>query len=109
MTRNATIVGTGHYLPPIERSNASMRERFGEALHKFEASSGITTRWYAPEDRATSELAVAGGEAGKAALKDAGYQARRLDVILLGTDRPDYNAPATSVVTQHKLGAVNAG
>jgi len=106
MTRNATIVGTGHYLPPIERSNASMRERFGEVIDKFEASSGITTRWYAPEDWATSDLAV---EAGKAALKDAGLQASDLDMIILGTDSPDYITPATSVVTQHKLGAVNAG
>jgi len=106
MTRNATIVGTGHYLPPIERSNASMRERFGEVIDKFEASSGITTRWYAPENWATSDLAV---EAGKAALKDAGLQASDLDMIILGTDSPDYITPATSVVTQHKLGAVNAG
>ena len=30
-------------------------------------------------------------------------------MILLGTDSPDYTTPATSVVVQHKLGAVNAG
>jgi len=106
MSRFATIVGTGHYLPPIERSNASMREKFDEVIDKFEASSGITTRWYAPDDWATSDLAV---EAGKAALKDAGLQPADLDMIVLGTDSPDYITPATSVVVQHKLGAVNAG
>ena len=106
MSRFATIVGTGHYLPPIERSNASMREKFGGVIDKFEASSGITTRWYAPDDWATSDLAV---EAGKAALKDAGLQPSDLDMIVLGTDSPDYITPATSVVVQHKLGAVKAG
>src|SRR5208282_3691151 len=32
-----------------------------------------------------------------------------VDLIILGTDSPDYITPATSVVLQHKLGAVNAG
>jgi 3-oxoacyl-[acyl-carrier-protein] synthase-3 len=106
MTRNATIIASGCYVPPIERSNAAMRERFGEVIDKFQASSSIKTRWYAPDDWATSDLAV---EAGKAALQDAGLQAADLDMILLGTDSPDYITPATSVVVQHKLGATNAG
>ncbi|HZW04459.1 MAG TPA: ketoacyl-ACP synthase III [Anaerolineaceae bacterium] len=106
MTRYATIIGSGHYLPPIERPNSEMRARFGEVIDKFEASSGIQTRWYAPDDWATSDLAA---EAGKAALKDAGLQPEDLDMIILGTDSPDYITPATSVVAQHKLGACNAG
>jgi 3-oxoacyl-[acyl-carrier-protein] synthase-3 len=106
MTRNATIIATGCYVPPIERNNAPMRERFGEVVDKFQASTGIKTRWYAPTEWATSDLAV---EAAKAALQDAGLQATDLDMILLGTDSPDYVTPATSVVVQHKLGATNAG
>lgn len=106
MTRYATIIGTGAFVPPIQRSNAAMFERFGEVVNKFEASSGIKTRWYASDDWATSDLAV---EAGKAALRDAGLQPSDLDMIILGTDSPDYITPATSVVVQHKLGAVNAG
>jgi 3-oxoacyl-[acyl-carrier-protein] synthase-3 len=102
MSRYATIVGTGSYLPPIERSNAEMAEKFGEVIGKFEKSSGITTRFYAPDDWVTSDLAV---EAGKAALQDAGLKADDLDMIILGTDSPDYITPATSVVVQHKLGA----
>ena len=106
MARFATIIGTGHYLPPIERSNAEMREKFGEVVDKFQKSSGITTRFYAPDDWVTSDLAV---EAGKAALKAAGIRPEDLDLLILGTDSPDYITPATSVVAQHKLGAVNAG
>lgn len=106
MSRHATIIGTGMYLPPIERTNASMREKFGEVIDKFGKSSGIQTRWYVPDDWATSDLAV---EAGRAAMADAGVKATDIDMILLGTDSPDYITPATSVVVQHKLGATNAG
>ena len=106
MTRSAAIISSGHYLPPIERTNDSMREKFGEVVGKFEASSGIKTRWYARDDQVTSDLAV---EAAKAALKQAGLQPDDLDMILLGTDSPDYITPATSAVVQYKLGATNAG
>ena len=106
MTRYATIISTGAYLPEIERSNASMAEKFGEVVGKFEASSGIRTRFYAPDNWATSDLAV---EAGKKALAKAGLKPEDLDLIILGTDSPDYITPATSVVTQYKLGAKNAG
>jgi 3-oxoacyl-[acyl-carrier-protein] synthase III len=106
MSRYATIISTGSYLPPIEHNNAELAARFGEVVGKFEKSSGITTRFYAPENWVTSDLAV---EAARAALKDAGLQPEDLDLIILGTDSPDYITPATSVVVQHKLGAVKAG
>ncbi len=113
MTRYATIIGTGRYLPPNEMPNAKLKEFLGqsnpklpEVVDKFEASSNIKTRWYAPDDWATSDLAA---EAGKDALKDAGLKPEDLDMILLGTDSPDYITPATSVVVQHKLGATKAG
>lgn len=106
MSRYATIISTGAYLPEIERTNASMAERFGDVVNKFEASSGIRTRFYAPDDWATSDLAA---EAGKKALEKAGLKPEDLDLIILGTDSPDYITPATSVVVQHKLGATRAG
>jgi 3-oxoacyl-[acyl-carrier-protein] synthase-3 len=106
MSRYATIISTGAYLPEIERTNASMAAKFGEVINKFEAPSGIRTRFYAPDDWATSDLAV---EAGKKALEKAGLKPEDLDLIILGTDSPDYITPATSVVTQFKLGAKNAG
>jgi 3-oxoacyl-[acyl-carrier-protein] synthase-3 len=108
-TRSARIVSTGRYLPPIEVSNDTLRERFAhipDFVDKMEASTGIFKRWYAPEDWATSDLAV---EAGRQALDRAGRTPEEVDLILVGTDSPDYITPATSVVVQHKLGAVNAG
>lgn len=113
MNRYATIIGTGRYVPPIEVTNEDFKEKMAkvspklpEVVDKFEASSNIQTRWYAPDDWATSDLAV---EAAKDALDDAGLKAEELDMILLGTDSPDYITPATSVVVQHKLGATKAG
>ncbi len=113
MTRYATIIGSGSYIPVIEISNATFAEWMGElspklaeVVGKFEASSGIKTRFYAPDDWATSDLAA---EAAKAAIADAGIKPEDIDLVILGTDSPDYITPATSVVVQHKIGAVNAG
>ena len=113
MTRYATILGTGMYIPENEISNETFAQWMGEVspklaevVFKFENSSGIKTRFYAPDDWATSDLAY---EAGKAAIADAGLTPEDIDLVIVGTDCPDYITPATSVVTQYKLGCVNAG
>jgi 3-oxoacyl-[acyl-carrier-protein] synthase III len=106
----ANIVSTGSYLPEIEVTNDALRERFRDAapefVDKMEASSGIRSRWYAPADWAASDLAL---RAAQQALERAGKKPEDLDLIILGTDSPDYITPATSVVLQAKLGAKNAG
>jgi 3-oxoacyl-[acyl-carrier-protein] synthase-3 len=109
MTRHAAIVSTGCFVPPIEVPNDVLRERFAHIpsfVDKMEESSGIRTRWYAPDDWATSDLVV---EAARQALERAHLAAEALDLILVGTDSPDYITPATSVVAQYKLGAKRAG
>jgi 3-oxoacyl-[acyl-carrier-protein] synthase-3 len=107
--RCATIISTGRYVPEIEVTNDMLRERFRnipDFVDKMEASSGILTRWRAPEDWATSDVAL---PAARQAIERAGRKPEDLDLIILGTDSPDYITPATSVVLQHKLGAKNAG
>ncbi len=109
MTRYGTIVSTGRYIPEIEVSNDVLRERFAHLPHfvdKMESSTAIRTRWWAPEDWCTSDIAL---PAAQQALERAGRRPEDVDLIILGTDSPDYTTPATSVVLQHKLGAVNAG
>ena len=109
MTRFATIVSTGRYIPEIEVSNDELRKRFAhipDFVDKMEESTGIRTRWWAPEDWCTSDIAL---PAARQALERAGRKPEDVDLIILGTDSPDYTTPATSVVLQHKLGAVNAG
>jgi 3-oxoacyl-[acyl-carrier-protein] synthase III len=108
--RDARITATGRYLPEIEVSNDTLRSRFEERfpgfVDKMEASSGIRRRWHAPAGWSTSDLAL---PAARQALERAGKKPEDVDLIILGTDSPDYITPATSVVLQHKLGAKNAG
>jgi len=108
--RYAKIVSTGRHLPPIEVSNDVLRQRFDalvpQFVDKMEQSSGIRSRWHAPEDQATSDVAL---PAARQALERAGLRPEDLDLVVLGTDSPDYTTPATSTVLQHKLGAKNAG
>jgi 3-oxoacyl-[acyl-carrier-protein] synthase-3 len=108
--KHATIVATSAYLPEREITNDMLRARFHaqapEFVDKMEAASGIRSRWAAPADWASSDLAL---RAAQTALQRAGKRADELDLIILGTDSPDYITPATSVVLQSKLGAKNAG
>jgi 3-oxoacyl-[acyl-carrier-protein] synthase III len=109
--RHAQIVATGRYVPEIEVTNDELRRRFAgganaDVIDKLEASTAIRTRFYAPDDWAASDLAV---RAARAALDRAGVAPTEVDLLLVGTDSPDFVTPATSVVVQHKLGATNAG
>src|SRR5208283_5366198 len=109
MDRYAVITAMGSHLPGIRVHNDDLRQRFAhlpDFVDKMEESSGIRCRWHAPEDWATSDLAL---PAARQALERAHKRPEDVDLIILGTDSPDYITPATSVVLQHKLGAVNAG
>src|SRR3990172_3424025 len=110
MPRYGTIRSTGRYLPEIEVSNDALRQRFEKLVpgfvDKMEEATAIRKRWYAPEGWSTSDLAL---PAARQALERAGRAPEEVDLIILGTDSPDYLTPATSVVLQHKLGAKNAG
>jgi len=111
MARIAQIVSTARYLPERLVTNAELAERFtalGEPtiIDKFAAATSIAQRYYAPEGWATSDLCV---PAAKEALKRAGRKPEDVDLIIVGTDSPDYITPDTSGVVQHKIGAKNAG
>ncbi len=110
MARTARIVSTGRFLPPSARSQRRaappFRRTCPSSWTRWRPASGIRSRWYAPEDWATSDVAL---PAARQALERAGRRPEDVDLIVLGTDSPDYVTPATSVVLQHKLGATNAG
>ena len=60
-----------------------LRERFKhipEFVDKMEASSGIKTRWHAPENWATSDVAL---PAAKLAVERAGQKPEDVDLIIL--------------------------
>jgi len=107
--RHADVTATGSYLPEIEVPNDLLRERFAhldDFVDKMEERTGIRRRWYAPDHWATSDLAL---PAARQALERAGRRPEDVDLLIVGTDSPDYLTPATSTVLQHKLGATNAG
>ena len=107
MTRSATLVATARYLPEREVTNRALRAAFpGDVIDKLEAATGILTRFHAPPTWAASDLAL---PAARMAVERAGLTPDQLDVVIVGTDTPDYLTPATSVVLQHKLGATRAG
>lgn len=109
-SRVARLVSTGVHLPERVVTNDDLRETFArtapEFVDKMEASTGILRRLRASEHDATSDLAV---RAARAALESAGREPADIDLIVVGTDSPDYVTPATSVVVQAKLGARRAG
>ena len=105
--RDAKIIGTGVYVPERIVTNAELSENLGQDIDEFVTNVvGIRERHIAAEDESTADLATAAAEN---ALRDSGISASDLDLILLATDTPEYISPATSVIVQQRLGAINAG
>lgn len=105
--QHAQILSTGSYVPERVVTNAEIDEILGEPTSDWLIENvGIRQRHWMTPDQTTSDLVV---EASRRALERAGIGPETLDLIILSTDTPDYLSPGTSVVVQHKLGAVNAG
>jgi len=104
---NANIVGTGIYVPEKIVTNDDLSRILGEDINEFVTNVlGIHERHVCAENESTADLAT---NAGRQALENANIDAADLDLIILATDTPEQLSPATSVVVQHRLGAVNAG
>src|SRR5215213_10800025 len=105
--RNAKIVGTGVSVPDKILTNDDLSRMLGENINEFvEKNLGIRERHVLATDESAADIAT---RAAENALKDAGLRAEDIDLIILATDTPEYLSPGTSVVVQHRLGAVNAG
>jgi 3-oxoacyl-[acyl-carrier-protein] synthase-3 len=96
------ILGTGHYLPPIVRTNHDLEKMVETSDAWIVERTGIRERRIAPDGVVTSDMATA---AAKKALEAAELDAKDLDLIVLGTVTPDMPMPATAVFVQQKLGA----
>jgi 3-oxoacyl-[acyl-carrier-protein] synthase-3 len=103
----AKIIGTGSYVPETIITNADLSCALGEDINEFVSQViGISERRVCAPDESTADLATI---ASMRALEDAGIKAEDLNLIILATDTPEYLSPATSVVVQHRLNAINAG
>jgi 3-oxoacyl-[acyl-carrier-protein] synthase III len=103
----ANIIGTGIYVPEKIVTNDDLSRILGEDINEFVTQVlGIHERHVCDARESTADLAT---NASRAALEAARIDASELDLIILATDTPEQLSPATSVVVQHRLGAVNAG
>ena len=103
----ANIASTGIYVPEKIVTNDDLSRILGEDINEFVTQVlGIHERHVCAQNESTADLAT---NAGRAALEAARIDASELDLIILATDTPEQLSPATSVVVQHRLGAINAG
>src|SRR5882672_5967860 len=99
--RRSVFLGTGAYLPAKVLTNAEMAQLVDTSDEWIVERTGIRQRHIAAEGETTSDLALA---AAKAALTDAGVEAREVDLIVLATATPDETFPATATQVQARLG-----
>jgi len=103
---SARIIGTGSYLPPKVLTNADLEKLVDTSDEWILTRTGIVERRIAPEEEATSDLAL---RAAQAALEAAGLDPADLDMILVATITPDMPFPSTACILQDRLGARRAG
>src|ERR1044072_8971132 len=103
----ANIISTGIYVPEKIVTNDDLSRMLGEDINEFVSNVlGIHERRVCAENESTADLAT---HASRQALEAAQLEPTQLDLIILATDTPEQLSPATSVVVQHRLGAINAG
>ncbi|HLB58627.1 MAG TPA: beta-ketoacyl-ACP synthase III [Bdellovibrionota bacterium] len=94
------IVGTGHYVPPRVVSNDDLSKLMDTSDEWIRQRTGIQERRFVDPGVGTSGLAF---HASKAALEDAGLEAKDLDCIIFATLSPELFFPGTGVILQEKL------
>jgi len=97
----SVIRGSGSALPAKVVTNAELAQRVDTTDEWIVERTGIRQRYIAGEGETTSSLAT---EAARAALEDAGIDAKRIDLIVLATATPDNTFPATATKVQNALG-----
>ena len=97
----SVILGSGSALPAKVVTNAELAQRVDTTDEWIVERTGIRQRYIAGEGETTSSLAT---EAARAALEDAGIDAKSIDLIVLATATPDNTFPATATKVQNALG-----
>jgi len=101
MTRYATIVGTGSFLPAKTLTNQDLERMVDTSDEWIVSRTGIKERRLAEENQSTSDLAF---RAAERALACAGLEPSDIDLLVVGTSSPDHLFPSTACITQAKLG-----
>ncbi|MDX9897743.1 MAG: ketoacyl-ACP synthase III [Spirochaetia bacterium] len=101
----AKIIGTGVYAPGVAIDNEELKRLSGIDFDaaKLETKIGIKARHIASLrglDETTADFAE---KAARAALADAGLDPMQVNLIIVGTDTPEYISPATAILVQGRL------
>jgi 3-oxoacyl-[acyl-carrier-protein] synthase-3 len=105
---NATVLGTGSYLPGEAVSNEDLASAFGREILWLAEMLGARSRHLAIDLR-TRELrkgqsnAAMAAAAARHALNDADVDPRSIDLVIMATCTPDYAFPATVLFVQEML------
>jgi 3-oxoacyl-[acyl-carrier-protein] synthase III len=101
----SVIRGSGSALPKRLVTNAELAKTVDTSDEWIRERTGITQRYIAGVGETTSTLATG---AARAALADAGIEAKAIDLIVLATATPDRTFPATATLVQDALGCDGA-
>ena len=101
----AVITGYGSYAPEKILTNDELAERMDTSDEWITTRTGIKERHIASDSETTAFLAI---EAAKRALAEAKLDAKKLDVIIVGTITPEMVFPSTASFVQRSLGAKKA-
>ena len=102
MAIHSRIVGTGSYLPEKVLTNADLEKMVDTNDEWIVSRSGIRERHIAADGETTGDLAF---HAATRALEAAGLAGSDVELIVLGTTKPDLIFPSTACLLQHRLGA----
>lgn len=97
----AVIRGCGSYLPQRVVSNHELAQTVDTTHEWIVERTGIHQRHFAAPEELTSDLAAA---AANIALKQAGFTANDIDLIVVGTASPDHTFPSCATRVQEKIG-----
>ena len=112
------IIATGRSVPSRRVTNDELAKRLDTSDEWIRSHTGIGNRHIADDQTATSDLAYGAAIAALGVLVERdpslggslAAAAESLDVIVVGTATPDFNAfPSVACIIQDRLGAKNAG
>lgn len=99
------ISGTGRALPSKILTNQDLEKMVDTTDEWITTRTGIKERRICSVDEATSDLSI---RAARAALENAGIEAREIDLIVVATCTPDHFFPSVGCLVQKALGAERA-
>jgi len=97
---NARVIGTGRAIPSICVSNDDLAKRMDTSDEWVRQRTGISTRYWTPDDVGPLDLAA---EASAKAIAAAGLENQDIDLIVLASLSPQHEFPGTSAFLNEAL------